>query len=540
MIGLALLSPLVAWLVVDKITDGDRTVKGMVSFGVWSAAILASICWLWGYSGWSRRTRAWVTGGAIAAAAALLFLFPPRWNGAMGISGFRYRFAPTAQQRADEFRAANPPPAVDQAAAAAPPLLAGSGDWPGLLGPQRDGKALDASIRSDWASSPPSTIWRHPVGPGWGGFSVVGDRCFTLEQLGDGETVACYDANTGDPLWSHTEPVRFDFIEPNGGDGPRSTPLFHEGAIYSMGATGLVTCLDARTGDLRWKRALIDDPSKSITWGLSCSPLAVDGAIVVLPGVAAGPGSAAVGLDPATGDTLWASGESRASYSSPVAARIGGVEQILAFEAVGLRGLSVDGETLWSIPWTNQPEVNAAVPIVVGDRVLVSSGYNTGAGLYDIQQSDGGWTAKEAWRTPNRFKLKFNDAVLHDGHFYGLSEGILACIDAATGERRWKRGRYGFGQVLLLGTENGSLVLLITCEDGDLALVAPSPERFEELARYSDATGETLLTGVCWNHAAYSRGRLFWRNGEEAVCIQLADDPRPEPATDAPAEVAAR
>lgn len=316
-IGLALLSPLVAWLVVDKITDGDRTVKGMVSFGVWSAAILASICWLWGYSGWSRRTRAWVTGGAIAAAAALLFLFPPRWNGAMGISGFRYRFAPTAQQRADEFRAANPPPAVDQAAAAAPPLLAGSGDWPGLLGPQRDGKALDASIRSDWASSPPSTIWRHPVGPGWGGFSVVGDRCFTLEQLGDGETVACYDANTGDPLWSHTEPVRFDFIEPNGGDGPRSTPLFHEGAIYSMGATGLVTCLDARTGDLRWKRALIDDPSKSITWGLSCSPLAVDGAIVVLPGVAAGPGSAAVGLDPATGDTLWASGESRASYSSP-------------------------------------------------------------------------------------------------------------------------------------------------------------------------------------------------------------------------------
>ncbi|NNJ24598.1 PQQ-binding-like beta-propeller repeat protein [Alienimonas chondri] len=521
-IGFGLIAPLAAWMLADLLTDRDATVNSMVMLGAVSAAALAAVCWLWGYSGWSRGTRMTVTIAAASLAAGLLFLFPPQWDGAMQVSGFRYRYAPTAEERIAAFVAANPESASVADTTDAPPVVAGLDDWPGLLGPQRDGKVLDAAIGADWSVKPPETVWRHPVGPGWGGFSIVGDRCFTMEQRGEEETIACYDANTGAPLWSHGERTRFSRIAPNGGDGPASTPTFHDGAVYSMGATGVVTCLDARTGELRWKRDLFEEGN--ITWGLACSPLVVGDAVVVLPGAAAGEDSAAMGLDLSTGETLWASGDSPGSYSSPVEATIAGVPQILAFEADGVRGLSTEGETLWDVPWTNQPQVNAAVPIVSGDRVFLSSGYNTGAGLYEVSEDDGTGTADEVWRTPNRFKLKFNDAILHDGFVYGLDEGILSCIDVETGERMWKKGRYGFGQCLLLGTAEGPPMLLVTCENGDLALVAATPDDFEEIVRYSDATEETLLEGVCWNHAAYSRGRLYWRNGTEAVCVQLADE----------------
>ncbi|MFH5802577.1 PQQ-binding-like beta-propeller repeat protein [Alienimonas sp. DA493] len=526
-IVVGLLAPFVAWSLADWLTDGDGTMEGFVLLGAVSAAALAAVCLVWFYTGWSWRTRAGVTAAAVAVGGGLWFLFPPQWDGAMQITGFRYRFAPDAEERLAAFVAAHPTSAASaeaRRAADAPPLVADADDWPGLRGSDRDGVVLDATVRTDWSEEVPKTVWRHPVGLGWGGFSVVGDRCFTLEQRGDEETVACYDADSGAPLWSHGEPVRFSRIAPNGGDGPASTPLFHEGAVYSMGSTGLVTCLDARTGELRWKRELIPGGSENIEWGLACSPQVVDGALVVLPGVAAGEGSAFMGLDPANGETLWASGDDVGSYSSPVTADLDGVRQILAYGGTALHGLSVDGAPLWQIPWSNQAQVNAALPLVSGDRVFLSSGYGTGAGLYDVARSGGDWRATEVWRTENRFKLKFNDAILHDGFVYGLDEGILSCVDLEDGSRVWKRGRYGYGQVLLVGTADGPPALLVTCEDGDLALVAASPDGFEELARYSDAAGETLLSGVCWNHAALVRGRLYWRNGTEAICVRIGDE----------------
>ena len=169
--------------------------------------------------------------------------------------------------------------------------------------------------------------------------------------------------------------------------------------------------------------------------------------------------------------------------------------------------------------------MNAAVPIARGDDVFFSSGYGAGSAVVTVTDEPEP-AASEKWMNPNRFKLKFNDAILHDGHLYGLDEGILACVEFATGDRKWKRGRYGYGQCLLLGTGSDA-VLLVTCEDGDLVLVTPFPDRAAagEIARFSAATGGTLLSGTCWNHAAYSRGRLYWRNGAEAVCVELTTEP---------------
>ena len=526
--GIALLAVLsfpAAWLLAGPLTGDDGTRETILLLATGSAAALAAAIWVAALSGWSWPVKGAVLGGAAAALLLAGVLLRPTVDGAMKINGFAWRFGETPEDRVAAFAAANAP-APAAPAGDLPPLTAGPGDWPGLLGRDRDGRVPDAAIRTDWQERTPRTLWRHPVGPGWGGFSVVGDRCFTLEQRGEEETVACYDAATGDPLWTHAVPARFVRIDLQGRDGPASTPTFHDGRVFSMGATGVVTCLDARTGSPVWKRELIADPAANITWGLSCSPLVVDGVVVVLPGVAAGAGSAAMGLDAETGETVWQSGDSPASYCSPVAATIGGKRQFLAFEATGLRGLSPAGETRWEIPWTNQPQVNAALPIAVGDRVFLSSGYGTGAALYDVGRDVGG-EPREEW-VNRRFKLKFNDAVLHEGHLYGLSEGILSCVDVATGDQIWKAGRYGYGQCLLLGTATGDPVLLVTAEDGDLALVNPSPDGFEEVARYSDAAGGTLLSGTCWNHPAYAHGRLYWRNGAEAVCVRLGGEPESE------------
>ena len=524
-IGLALPSPAVAWFLIDPLTDGDGTLETMILLGTVSAAALAATVWVLVYSGWRRRTKA-ATLGAAAAGVALLFgLFRVEVDGAMQPTGLEYRFGESAEDRALAFAEENRVDAAGVAASngdgEAVNVSVSDDDWPGLLGPGRDGDVPGVTLDADWERNPPRVVWRHPVGPGWGGFAVVGDRCFTLEQRGDEETIVCYRTEDGAELWATGYPARFVRIAANGGDGPASTPLFHEGKVYSFGATGVATCCDAMTGELLWKRALLD--GANIDWGLACSPLIAGGNVVVLPGAAAGEGSAAVGLDPLTGETAWGSGDGPGSYSSPVAATLAGEQQLLAFEATGLRGLSLRGETLWSVPWTNQPRVNAAVPVVRGDRVFLSSGYGVGSAVYEIARAGDGFEPREVWATPNRFKLKFNDAVLHDGRLYGLDEGILSCVDFATGSRQWKRGRYGYGQCLLFGPETDAPALLVTTEDGDLVLVNPTPDRREarEVTRYSDATGEPLLDGICWNHAAFSRGRLFWRNGAEAVCVEL-------------------
>ena len=527
---LVLLSPLAAWLFGGALVDDDATTETILLMATGSAALLAAVLWVLFLSGWRAVWKAAALGGAAACLVGLFTLYKPTVDGAMKITGFRPRFGETAEDRAVAFAAKNSvEPAAGATDAPTPPLTVGPGDWPGLLGPNRDGIVLDARVRTDWADELPAVLWRHPVGPGWGGFAVVGGSAFTLEQRGEEETVVCYRVADGAELWSHGEPTRFGRIAANGGDGPASTPYFADGRVYSMGATGVVTCLDAENGSLVWKRELLP-PDANIEWGLACSPLIAGGNLVVLPGVAAGAGSAAMGLDPETGETVWASGDSPASYCSPVVADLGRRRQILAFEGDGLRGVSLSGDTLWSVPWTNGAGVNAAVPIASGDRVFLSSGYGTGAAAYAIDRDPNAdeddapeWSPREAWFN-GRFKLKFNDAILHRGRLYGLSEGILSCVDFGTGDQLWKAGRYGYGQCLLLGTaDGGEPVLLVTCEDGDLALVRPSPDRFEELTTYSDAAGSTLLSGTCWNHAAFSRGLLLWRNGTEAVCVRLGE-----------------
>jgi outer membrane protein assembly factor BamB len=344
----------------------------------------------------------------------------------------------------------------------------------------------------------------------------VGDRIFTQEQRRNEEVVVCYHAQTGRQLWVHADSVKFD--EPMGGVGPRATPTLFDSRLYTLGATGILNCLDAITGEPLWPQSvniLEDAGADNLEWAMAGSPLVYDDLVVVNAGGRQGRG--VIAYDRFSGTIRWATGNDPASFCAPRLETINGVRQILIFDGFGLKGHdAATGDELWRTrEWTNEPKVNAAGPIVRdGHRIFIASGYGVGCGLFKIMFADGSWSVREEYVRPNRFKLKFNDAIYYDNHLYGLDEGILACHNFDTGRRVWKRGRYGYGQLLLVHD-----VLLIQAESGEVALVEANPNAFREIARFQAIDGKT------WNHPVLHRGRLFVRNAQEAACYDLRPNP---------------
>jgi outer membrane protein assembly factor BamB len=213
---------------------------------------------------------------------------------------------------------------------------------------------------------------------------------------------------------------------------------------------------------------------------------------------------------------MWSALDDRQAYSSPELVTIGGVEQILVFSATRLMGITPDrGELLWEYPWKTQYDVNASQPLVIGDnRVFLSTGYGSGAAVIELTEltpESGKFNVREVWRNI-RMKNQFTSSVLLDGFIYGLDESILACIDAATGELKWKGGRYGYGQVLLASNH-----LIVVTEQGELVLVRATPERHEEIAKFPALDGKT------WNHPAMAGGILLVRNGTEMAAFDLRE-----------------
>jgi outer membrane protein assembly factor BamB len=239
------------------------------------------------------------------------------------------------------------------------------------------------------------------------------------------------------------------------------------------------------------------------------APLVVGNAVIVAPGGANGHSIAA--YDRSTGKPLWSSQNEKAGYASPMLATLAGREQILVFTGVGLLSITPDrGERLWFHPWRTNADINAAQPLVIGDnRVFISSGYDVGGAVLEIVADGAGYAVREVWRN-NRMKNRFAGSVLHDGFIYGLDESILACVDAATGELKWKGGRYGYGQLVLSGDR-----IIVLTERGDLVLLAANPQQHEELASFSALAGKT------WNMPAIVDGILLVRNIREMAAFDL-------------------
>jgi outer membrane protein assembly factor BamB len=415
------------------------------------------------------------------------------------------RWAPTAEERLQRYTAEEGT-STPTSPARSVQIEASAADWPGFRGAGRDGRALalDAERLQE--------CWRRPVGPAWSSVCGVADRIFTQEQRGDEEVVACYDVRTGRPVWTYSEKARHS--DPPSGPGPRATPTFHHGRLYVQGAKGALACLDAGTGKQLWRVDLTEMLEvKPPTFGFCASPLVLDGRVILQPGTK---GPRLVAVDAKTGKRVWESGDGTECYASPQPAVLAGVEQVLVFTGEGLFGHDpATGKELWHYPWkaeaTSQPVVQ---PLTLpGDRVVIGGGQvGTGLRCVQVKKSASGWSAEEVWTT-TKVSPRFNDVVFHQGCLYGLDSGRLFCVDADSGEVRWKGGRYGAGQVLLAGDR-----LLVQAEQGHLTWLKPSP------AGYPKGTRVEALTDKTWNHPAVVRGSLVVRNGKELVCFGPAGE----------------
>lgn len=456
---------------------------------------VAAIAWFFWLSGAGARTRriGWIALAALALVAASL-----RFSGVTGDLRpiFTWRWT-----RGDMSSLPTPVSATLDVG----PTLADSYQF---LGPRRNGVIDGVLLERDWDQHPPREIWRRAVGAGLGSFAVQGEIAVTQEQRGTDEVVVAYALATGEPVWVHADATRYD--SPIAGVGPRATPAIDGSRVFSMGATGLLNALDLATGELLWSHDVVaENGAKVPGWGKSTSPLVLDGKVIVSAG---GIGRSLVAYDAASGELVWSGGDDRSGYASPLLATLAGVPQILILNAASLAAHDPgSGSLLWTFPWP-RAQPNVAQPLPIGDDgVIASSGYGVGAKRLRVSRTGGGELAVELVWESIRLKAKFAHFVLYEGFIYGLDDGMLVCLDPESGQKRWKRGRYGHGQLLLVED-----VLLIQAEDGDLVLVRPNPEQLRQLARLPALDSRT------WNIPTLAGNRLLVRNDQQAAMFELA------------------
>jgi outer membrane protein assembly factor BamB len=440
---------------------------------------------------------------------------PIRMDGLSGDTQYeiRWRWTPTAEERYLA-RLANRGGSVASSREA---LALQPGDWPGFRGPNRDGVVRGLRVGTDWEAAPPRLVWKQLVGPGWSSLAVVGDRLFTQEQRGPSEAVVCLDALTGRENWAHLDRIRFE--EGIAGIGPRATPAFADGRLYTLGATGILNCLDAATGERKWFRDIAAESGAAVPkWGFVSSPLVISGMVVVFAGGEGDKGLLAYHAD--SGKPAWAAAVGRNSYSSPQPATLGGVPQILFFSERGLTAFDpATGAVLWehAEPGAGPSLPRSLQPQPVGDsQIVLAAEADPGTALVDLKRGGTSWAAARRWAS-KEMRPSFNDFVVSDGFVYGFDGGLFCCVDLATGKRRWRQGRYGHGQVLLLAEQR---LLLVAAENGDVVLLAADPAGHREFGQFPAIEGKT------WNHPAVAHGRLYVRNSAEMACYDL---PAPRP-----------
>jgi outer membrane protein assembly factor BamB len=427
-----------------------------------------------------------------------------RTDGITGEGGaqLQWRWTQTAEERLLAQSRDEPMPRPS-----APPKTTSDVAWPGFRGPDRDGVVRGVRIESDWAKSPPVELWRRAIGPGWSSFAVQGDLFYTQEQRGDEEVVACHKVSTGEPVWRHADPVRF--WESNGGAGPRGTPTLSNGRVYTLGATGVLNVLEAADGKVIWSRNISTDSGVKVPgWGFSGSPLVINDFVIV-------PASGKlIAYDIATGKERWVGPARGGSYSSPHRITVEGVPQVLMLSGKGLVSVApADGAVLWDHEWSGVPIVQPALA-PNGDILISTGGGAGGLGVrrLAVKHGTGGWEVEERW-TSKGLKPYYNDMVIHKDHAFGFDGSILACIELTEGKRKWKDGRFGHGQLMLVADQD---LLLVLSEQGELALVSANVEEFKELGRIPAIRSKT------WNHPALVGDTVLVRNGEEMAAFRLS------------------
>jgi outer membrane protein assembly factor BamB len=374
-------------------------------------------------------------------------------------------------------------------------LAATAADWPQWRGPRRDGVSRETGWQ--WPAGGPRRLWSVQVGEGFSSVAVAKGRLYTMGNRNGQEIVSCLNAANGRLIWSH----RYRCPAGDYG-GPRATPTVDGDRVYTLSREGQAFCLDALTGRPIWGTDLRRETgAETPRWGFAGSPL-VSGNLVIY-----NVGAAGTAVDRQTGRVVWRSGRATAGYASPVAGAISGQPFVAIFAASELVGVEpATGRSLWRHPWQTSYDVNAADPIVWGDTVFISSNYNKGGALLRV----GSGAPKVLWQN-RAMRNHANSCVLVNGHLYGNDENTLKCVDIRTGTERWRRRGIGKGGLIAADGR-----LLVLTERGLLLLVQATPERCVELAQAE------VLSGTCWTHPVLANGLLYCRSQEgELVGLDL-------------------
>jgi outer membrane protein assembly factor BamB len=376
-------------------------------------------------------------------------------------------------------------------------------DWPQWRGPNRDGISSEKDWNFNWPTAGPKQLWKANVGVGYSTVSVSKGRLFTMGNTADVDAVWCLDAETGKQVWKHT--YSCPATDPNGYHGTRSTPTIDDDRVYSLSRQGQLFCLNVADGKVIWSKDFKTDYGAKVpTWGYAESPLIEADRLIVTPGA---PGASVVALDKMTGDVVWKNGDDPAAYSSLIAFNAGGERCLACFSLAGLVGRSAkDGKELWRHEWKTSWDVNAATPIISGDKIFISSGYNRGCALLQLTSN----SVKVLWENRN-MRNHHGTCVLWRDHLYGFDESELRCLVWNTGQVKWKEGRYGKGTLLLAGDK-----FIIYSDKGRVAVAELSPAGLKELC------GAQVLGGKdTWAMPVLSNGRLYCRSLENLVCLNV-------------------
>lgn len=380
------------------------------------------------------------------------------------------------------------------------------GDWPQWRGPRQDGLSQETGLLASWPEEGPPELWRILLGAGFSAVSVVDGKAYTMYGTETDEMVVCIDVADGSILWkTHSA----ESLENEYGNGPRATPTIDDGRVYTHGATGSLLCLGANTGDKIWGFNTLEKfGAKPLEFGMSASPVVIGDMLVIVVG--APNGKSLVALHKITGEVLWTSLSDLGGYSTPIHIDVDGTKQIVVLTGKSVVGVAADdGRELWRHPWETTLDANVATPIYQDGLLFISSGYGTGCALFRLSVTGGVATAEELWDSKS-MKNYFSTSVLHNGYLYGFNNTMLTCMAFDTGDVIWRERGFNKGSVLLA---DGKLIIL--GERGTLALAEVSVEDYKEISRVG------IFEGKSWTVPTVAGGKLFLRNEEELVCLNL-------------------
>ena len=389
-------------------------------------------------------------------------------------------------------------------------VSANAADWFRWRGPNVNGISNETDWDAKWSDDGPKRLWKAKIGTGFSSITVAAGRAYSMGNSGRGrgtekDTIFCFDALTGKNLWSYSYDSKLDPKYYDGGTS--ATPTIDGNRVYTLSKDGLLICFGASNGKVVWQKNVGQAiKSKRPMWGYASSPLIIDNFLYI------NVGTHGTCLDKNTGEVIWETGTAASGYSSFVPYIRGGQDELVLFAADEVVGVNPkDGKKQWGYPWKTKYGVNSADPILIGDKVFISSGYDRGCALLKVD----GANVTKIWENKNMCN-HFNACVLIDGHLYGFSgntgRGVLRCLEMATGKIKWEEKSFGgFGALQAIGKK-----LLIISNQGELVVADASHETFNEISR-AQVTGPK-----CWTTPVFSNGRVYCRNSRgDLVCLDL-------------------